>query len=586
MTTENPKARRSQLLSTYGIGGLFPAENTSFMIRGLQEWVTDGREDLVVSEPRLARSLEVTELRLPPGGRKCDIPVVRFPETQVCPACHRIDHWSTFKCGWNESVCKLPSCTAKNKGGLTPFRLLICCPRGHIDEFPYFWWLHQGQESTTDSHEMSLEAEGATSSLGDMRLSCSCNVQPTDLEGVFSAGALKGVTRCRGRRPWLGPDHTEECHESPRTVQRGAANVWFPSVRSTISIPPFSEAVAKFVDQNWNILQNVEALKTEWAMAAVMLKARGRFTEADVRAEAERRHRADASEEEPTEQSLRRDEFKALLQGREESNTGSDFVAETVQPPEDFTDLLTEVRKVTRLREVRALYGFSRLTPVQSPTDAKDRLCALTPDKPTWLPAIEVIGEGVFLNFNRSALRAWAANGWTAARAATLQKASVRAAQTYGRTPPPPVDMVQVALHILAHVLIDQLSLDSGYPASSLRERLYVDEEMAGLLLYTASSDSAGSLGGVAAHADTDRLGHALKEGLARLAWCSSDPVCIESTGSGTDGLNLAACHACVLVPETSCELNNTLLDRALLFGTPEQQEEGLFSAQLGAMSF
>lgn len=91
---------------------------------------------------------------------------------------------------------------------------------------------------------------------------------------------------------------------------------------------------------------------------------------------------------------------------------------------------------------------------------------------------------------------------------------------------------------------------------------------MAGLLIYTASSDSAGSLGGVAAMAETDQLGNALGEGLVRLSWCSSDPVCIESRGSGSDALNLAACHACVLVPETSCEKNNSFLDRALLFGT------------------
>src|SRR5690606_7868283 len=108
----------------------------------------------------------------------------------------------------------------------------------------------------------------------------------------------------------------------------------------------------------------------------------------------------------------------------------------------------------------------------------------------------------------------------------------------------------------------------------------FVDDKMAGLLVYTASSDSAGSLGGVASMAETELLGAALREGLQRLSWCSSDPVCIESTGSGTDGLNLAACHACVLAPETSCEMNNSFLDRALLFGTHDEgcEEAGLFS--------
>ena len=138
---------------------------------------------------------------------------------------------------------------------------------------------------------------------------------------------------------------------------------------------------------------------------------------------------------------------------------------------------------------------------------------------------------------------------------------------------------MRVAVHTLAHVLIDQVALDAGYPAASIRERLFVDDTMAGILMYTATSDSAGSLGGVAAHAEPEKFGRAMTEGLRRLSWCSSDPVCIESLASGTDALNLAACHACVLVPETSCELNNSFLDRALLFGTQEDDfTNGFFS--------
>lgn len=160
-----------------------------------------------------------------------------------------------------------------------------------------------------------------------------------------------------------------------------------------------------------------------------------------------------------------------------------------------------------------------------------------------------------------------------------LKVAADRNAAEYGYAPAH-VDIVEVALHTLAHVIIDQLSLDAGYPAAALRERLYVDDDMAGLLIYTASSDSAGSLGGVAAMAESDQLGRALSEGLVRLSWCSSDPVCIESRGAGSDAMNLAACHACVLVPETSCEKNNSFLDRALLFGTREggNESEGIFS--------
>ena len=567
-------ARRSQLLSTYGIGGLFPSENTSFMIMGLDDWSPDRATP--VSEPRLARSLGVSALHAPPAGSKRDIPVIRFPDTQICPRCRRIGNLRDFNCAWNEVECRL----CGRKEPLTPSRLIVACTRGHVDEFPYFRWLHLGQSGLPGKHEMKLESKGRTSSLADMQLSCTCGVTPTGLDGTFDAGALKGITRCQGRRPWLGAEHTEECAETPRTLQRGASNVWFPAVRSTISIPPFSEAVAKFVDREWSILKNPEALDTDWLIDSIVAKALGRFSKEDILTEARRRHAADVVGEELTEESLRRDEFKALMEGREESGAGSDFVSLPRDVPNDLSSFVSDLRKVTRLREVRALYGFSRLTAIGGGPEV-DGLCALSSENPTWLPAIEVIGEGVFMALPREKLGTWAARSFATNRQRILQGAANRAAEAYGRPEPVKIDIVRVAVHTLAHVLIDQVALDAGYPAASIRERLFVDDTMAGILVYTATSDSAGSLGGVAAHGEPEKFGQAMAEGLRRLSWCSSDPVCIESLASGTDALNLAACHACVLVPETSCELNNSFLDRALLFGTQEDDFSGGFFSEL-----
>ena len=114
-----------------------------------------------------------------------------------------------------------------------------------------------------------------------------------------------------------------------------------------------------------------------------------------------------------------------------------------------------------------------------------------------------------------------------------------------------------------------ELSLDAGYPVASLRERVYSGEGQSGILVYTASADSAGSLGGLSAQSQPDRIWAVVQNAIRRARWCSSDPVCIESTGSGADALNLAACHACVLLPETSCERMNHVLDRATLVGRP-----------------
>lgn len=565
------KARRSQLLSTYGVGGLFPAESTSFMIAGLHEWNVERAEH--ISEPRLARALGVTELKAPPAGGKRDVPVIRYPFTQVCPKCRRIGPLSKLSKD-NDAKCKV------DKVDLSPFRLMGACRNGHVSEFPVYGWLHKGQQERIrgDEHEMKLNVLGRTSSLGDLTLSCTCGVGDRSLEGAIGSGSLIDFGKCEGLRPWLGLDTKEECDQYPRAVQRGASNVWFPAVRTSISIPPYSEALAKLVDKEWHILGNPEAALPP-VIAGYSAKWKGRFSVDQISREIERRRGEEEDDEEISEAKLRADEYKALVEGRDEEGLDSDFVCLPREVPDGFESLISDVRKVTRLREVRALQGFTRLDGAPDPSGTEQKLCALAPTRLHWLPAIEVIGEGVFLAFRRTSLAKWAEGDFPRQRAKILQRAADRAAADYGR-PQASVDIVKVAIHTLSHIIIDQLSLDAGYPAAALRERLFVDDKMAGLLVYTASSDSAGSLGGVASMAEPEHLGAALREGLQRLSWCSSDPVCIESTGSGADGLNLAACHACVLAPETSCEMNNSFLDRALLFGTHDEDGEdaGLFS--------
>ena len=89
-----------------------------------------------------------------------------------------------------------------------------------------------------------------------------------------------------------------------------------------------------------------------------------------------------------------------------------------------------------------------------------------------------------------------------------------------------------------------------------------------GLLIYTATTDSAGSLGGLIAQAEPDRLEH-VDRGCDRsvlLVLRRSDLHRGRRRRERTR-LNLAACHACALLPETSCEEMNVLLDRALLVG-------------------
>ena len=226
------------------------------------------------------------------------------------------------------------------------------------------------------------------------------------------------------------------------------------------------------------------------------------------------------------------------------------------------------------------MVGFSRLLPVEDP--ASPALLPISEDMDLhWLPATVVYGEGIFFEFNVQKLGVWTENPKVSARASLLregynQRRLERGLKETEITPK------YVFLHTIAHVLIGQLSFDCGYGSASLRERIYCesdepDRPMQGVLIYTASGDSEGTLGGLVRQGEPDRMRGVFKRAIRRTQWCSSDPVCIESVGQGSDNANLAACHGCVLLPETSCETGNRLLDRGLTVGTASDPDIGFF---------
>ena len=100
---------------------------------------------------------------------------------------------------------------------------------------------------------------------------------------------------------------------------------------------------------------------------------------------------------------------------------------------------------------------------------------------------------------------------------------------------------------------------------------------MYGLLIYTASGDSEGSLGGLVRQGEMGRLEDTIINAIENATWCTSDPICIQSSGQGPESLNLAACHNCALLPETSCENGNRLLDRGAVVGTLQDTDIGFF---------
>lgn len=553
------EARRSQLINTFGIGSIFPAPDQSLMICGLDDWSEANCQEL--AEPRLAESLGVARLLMPSAGRKYgDIPVVRFPRFYFCPECRRLETWRRFDISKDSPRCQ------KCERQAIPSRFVVACNHGHIDDFPYFRWVHAGAGKTDGEHRLFLETRGETSALADMIIRCSCG-RSRSMDRAFEAAALREVTSCSctGSRPWLPQAEPEMCTDQVRVLQRGGSSVWFANIRSAISIPPWSTISQQF-KALWPMLKDADDETLEFILSKPQWQPKGGHWTVDrlvqIVQEARSGERLDA-------ETLRRQEYDALMAGHPEIDPLDQFVCDEVEGIDPQVGCyVADVRRVSRLREVSALVSFSRIAP-----NVAEGASSLSLAPTDWVPAIEVFGEGIFINLEAEGLNVWATLPEVQERVARIRAAAEKAHY--------PIDGVTarfLCLHSFAHVLMNELSLEAGYPVASLRERIYARDDESGILIYTATADSAGSLGGLCAQSDPDRLAAVIRSAMRRALWCTTDPVCLESTGSGIDNLNLAACHACMLVPETSCEHRNTLLDRALLIGLLEQPEIGFFS--------
>jgi hypothetical protein len=263
--------------------------------------------------------------------------------------------------------------------------------------------------------------------------------------------------------------------------------------------------------------------------------------------------------------------------------------------PNELDGVVARVTLVERLRETRAFYGFSRLEPqtippAEMPDAAIRQLFRHLPSDMTdrWLPAITVFGEGIYLELSEQRLLDWQHQNqsWLAARLS--DDFILRLQALHQAMAPVGVEGRRWAsrfllVHSLAHILINQLVFECGYSTASLRERLYISADaaapMAGILIYTSAGDSEGTMGGLVRLGRPERLGAIVRRAISRASWCSADPVCSENLGGqGSRQVNLAACHSCVLLPETSCETINQGLDRAMLVGTPEDRSPGYLS--------
>ena len=594
------KIRKAQLVTTFGPGSIAEMPEYTIILGATDYWDKPGK---VFYEKNLQRLLGVKNFREPYASESDqtwgnpDIPAYRFPRMHFCPSCHKLDDYSSF------GDPKKKKCIECNKE-IVPSRFVAACVNGHLEDFPFEWWVHYGNPGgCTDPgnhHKLQMIFNNNTGGLSSIVIKCKACGKERSMEGCMSKNALMGY-HCRGRRPWIGfsneTNDSEPCKAQMRTLQRGASNLYFSVTKSALTIPPWSNKINSVITDNEDDIRILfeNDIDEAFLRKYIVKKFReyiddGRYTVDDFYKEIMNRLGENTEEEDTlTEKQLYEDEYKALCEGYLPDNEEEpeEFQAEISDISDSLIDYFDEVVLVKRLREVLALRGFRRLTPTP-PIEGDDSFPGANGSEFTplwnksrnWLPAIEMRGEGIFIRLNEERLKEWEET--VGDRYDAMGKRLGNMDIGKGMFSPR-----YVLLHTLSHLLIRQLTIDCGYQEAALKERIYSTYpesslEMAGILIYTSSSDSDGSLGGLVRQGEYDLLETTIRNLLQEASWCSSDPLCIESTSQGYNSLNYAACHACTLLPETSCEARNCLLDRVSVVGRPDRRELGFFGDFIG----
>ncbi|KAB7790044.1 DUF1998 domain-containing protein [Bifidobacterium leontopitheci] len=644
-------SRSSTLLYTYGPGAIMDLPHFTVMPMGLEAWdrvwsnANSGIPD--IHAPRLLESVrimlgrQVQELRPFPretatsgvqsqeGGR-LGVPARVFPQWLRRTGCNKLAPVADFVNGYRNVNRYRPdqaqfmhlNCAGNGKGKRTarlciPARYLLVCPNGHVDEFPYDWWVHYGERcASAPDHPQLRMYEGPS---GASMIECkSCGKRRSMSEAQGQEGQKK-LPKCRGRFPHLNSYDEHGCNQQVRLMLIGASNLWFPVTQSIIDMPRLDEAkerqdlydeLTKLLYENGNAwmleeddydgifktishhpkasapLKKAITSPVELQFLINHARAEEESTEKDRQ---ERRKNWDPSDLRVPEWTfLQRDLFRDRYT---EPQSGITVHKETVAPAVSQAGI-TRILGVDKLRKVNALLGFTRIDDFERANDIGHRLVGLTHDKPQWVPATEDLGEGVFIQLDEEKVAKWEqhvlrSSLWDAHREAHKRNFYNRFSNTSkdidpdDRMPQPRYWLV----HTLSHALIKTMAMSAGYGIPSLNERIYAwpakdDDRPAaiGVLIATTASDSDGTLGGLVSLAEPDSFERIFNEALQLAHRCSSDPVCAQRVPQDPeDFLHGAACHCCCMLSETSCERANRFLDRRFLVPLPGEYADLAF---------
>lgn len=457
----------------------------------------------------------------------------------------------------------------------------VCTEGGHLDDIPWQLWVHRHSQSAeqaecvTDKHLYLETTQGGSAGLGSMVVQCrACRARRTLGELAREKSLEADGLRCMGTQPWerREKDRRSDCRYPLVAVQRGSTSLHMPETEVALDIPETSSSRDDLKDivrahKYFDMVVNHEGPVRDVALVEITgdIDVSPEFVVALAEEDS-------GGKQISVRANLLSGEwaaFEKVLDEHERAPRTPDF--DVVRSSFGLSDemrpigaLVDGVGLVRRVREVMALTGFRRYKQ-EAPTRVdlgKNRTL-------DWYPAIERFGEGVFLKLNERRVAEWERNGAVRERVAIIAKRSLD--QSDSRLVRPDLAPRDIMLHTLAHLLMRRLEFQSGYSSASLAERVYsfADDAapQAGILIRATAGDKMGTLGGLVRLGEPDFFEDILLGAVEDADFCSSDPVCMEGSGQGLGSLNLAACHGCCLVSETSCELRNLFLDRVLLVG-------------------
>lgn len=619
MSEEYVPVRLSHLLRECSVGAIVRGPDSLVVVQDIRTWDRPGNDPLerelrYVDRVRSALRIDQVLCAPPRAAERSGtvvgwIPALRFPTWMRCLQCGLMHQAPWRRPRAKGGGASDPDTADTGRAGAceecggsleqTPWVLVH--EEGHLADVPWHDLAHgdargpEQRQCRPDWTQPYLKLRGSGTGREIRCTRCGSN-------NSFSSGALPRIPF--PPRTWQQPWMREPPARSPEAlallVEINDVRAHSPSTRTALVIPPESRIRRGTVtDRLYGSTlrqKKIWKARTRLAREAAVKQLASDFgcTPAEIEQAVKEIDKGyPLYGQAVTADDLLADEYQALTQEIVDLREDEDFVTE--HHTHDWKALghaldngiarkavnaVSGLIAVNRLKQIMVFDGFRRA--------GGERL--VPPDitaESDWLPALELYGEGIFFTLDEELLRRWEGGDAVRERADAFSKRYVKRTGPDASEREVDVSPRFLLCHTLAHLLIRELDAEAGYPAASLKERIYCaaggERPMAGILIYVAVPDEEGSLGGLMELAKPERFLRLLTGAFEAAAWCSLDPVCAEQEGHGPNLLNRAACHACTLVPETSCAHGNVLLDRAFVKGAAPDTPAFLDLAKVSA---